>query len=129
MAGITRRDFLQKGGGASAALAFMVANGLKLNAAPLGMPIGSQTYPHRARIAAGDFAGLLKDMKAVGIETIELCSATGEYVSLADGKMTRKILDDNGMKCPSCHFRGIRNNLPAHIEWANQIGMTHMSMA
>src|SRR5262245_40197790 len=129
MAGVTRREFLYKGGGASAALAFMVANGIKLEASILGIPIGSQTYPHRQRIACGDFAGLLKDMKAVGIENVELCSATGEYAILADGKQTRKILDDNGMKCLSCHFRGIRTNLPAHIQWAHDIGMTHMSMA
>ena len=129
MPGVSRREFLHYAGGASAALAFMAANGITLGANPLGLPIGSQTYPHRARIQAGDFAGLLKDMKAVGISDIELCSATGEYVSLADGKMTRKILDDNGMKCSSCHFRGLKANQPAHIEWAHQIGMTHMSVA
>ena len=43
MAGVSRREFLYKRGGASAALAFMVANGIKLNANPLGLPIGSQT--------------------------------------------------------------------------------------
>ena len=53
MAGISRRSFLEAGG-VSAALAFMAANGVKLKANPLGLPIGSQTYPHRARIAAGE---------------------------------------------------------------------------
>src|SRR5271166_4799262 len=45
-----------------------------LHAAPLGLPIGSQTYPHRQRIKDGDFAGLCKDMAALGVESIELCS-------------------------------------------------------
>ena len=51
MAGVSRRDFLQHVGGASAALTFMIANGITLDASPLGLPIGSQMWPHRARIA------------------------------------------------------------------------------
>ena len=77
MAGVTRREFLNTAGGASAALAFMVANGIKLNANPLGLPIGSQTWPHRASIGTDGFAGLaavLKDLKSIGVETVELCS-------------------------------------------------------
>jgi len=52
MAEVSRRDFLHHAGSASAALAFMVANGITLKANPLGLPIGSQTWPHRARIGA-----------------------------------------------------------------------------
>jgi sugar phosphate isomerase/epimerase len=72
---------------------------------------------------------VLKDMKAVGIETIELVSPSGEFASLTDGKQVRKVLDDSGMKSPSAHFRGVRTNLPTLIQWAHDIGMTHMSMA
>lgn len=106
MAWICDHDlFLQQAGGASAALAFMATNGIKLNANPLGLPIGSQTYPHLARIQSGDFAGLLKDMKAIGIISIELCPpGYKQFTSLADGKTTRKILDDNGIKAVSAHF-------------------------
>jgi sugar phosphate isomerase/epimerase len=134
MAGISRREFLHTAGGASAALAFMVANGLKVQANPLGLPIGSQTYPHRARIGTDGYKGLeslLKDMKGIGIEIVELISPSGEFKALTDGKMVRKILDDAGMKSPSAHFRGVRTagNLPTLIEWGNAIGMTHMSMA
>src|SRR5262245_8386445 len=101
MNGMTRREFLATTGGASAALAFMAANGIKLAANPLGLPIGSQTYPHAARIQSGDFAGLLKDMTAIGIESVELCSpGYAQFKGLADAKQTRKILDDNGVKCP-----------------------------
>ncbi len=132
MSGVSRRDFLQRAGGASAALTFMVANGIKLDANPLGLPIGSQAWPHRARIGTNGYAGLaslLKDMKAVGIDTIELVSPSGEFASLTDGKQVRKALDDSGMKSPSAHFRGVRTNLPTLIQWAHDIGMTHMSMA
>ena len=132
MAGVSRRDFLQRAGGASAALAFMVANGITLDASPLGLPIGAQAWPHRARIGANSYAGLaslLKDMKAIGLDVIELVSPSGDFASLTDGKQVRKALDDNGMKCPSAHFRGVKTNLPTLVTWAHDIGMTHMSMA
>ena len=63
MSEITRREFFQKTGTGAAVAGFLAAGGLKLHANPLGLPIGSQTYPHRQRIVDNDFAGLLKDMK------------------------------------------------------------------
>ena len=132
MTGLTRREFLQKSGAGGVVAGFLAANGVRLHANPLGLPIGSQTYPHRARIQSGDLAGLLKDMKAIGIEVIELCNPTyREYAVLADGKQTRKILDDAGMKCISAHFQmnALRTDQPKQIEWAHDIGMTQMSTA
>jgi sugar phosphate isomerase/epimerase len=131
---MSRREFLNTAGGASAALAFMAANGVTLSAGPLGLPIGSQMWPHRARIGTDGYAGLaavLKDMKSIGIEIVEMISPSGEFKALTDGKQVRKILDDHGIKSPSAHFRGVRTpgNLPTLIEWGNAIGMTHMNMA
>jgi sugar phosphate isomerase/epimerase len=71
-------------------------------------------------------------MKAIGIEVIELCNPTyREYAVLADGKQTRKILDDAGMKCISAHFQmnALRSDQVKQIEWAHDIGMTQMSTA
>src|SRR5947199_9258134 len=99
---------------------------------PLGLPIGSQTYPHRQRIKSGDFAGLCKDLAGIGIGSIELCSkGYGEFASLADAKQTRKIIDDHGLKCPSAHFsvREFRTKLPDSIASAHEIGMTQMGTA
>lgn len=132
MSGVSRRQFLHAAGSASAALAFMAAHRITLQANPLGLPIGSQMWPHRARIGESGYAGLaavLGDMKAIGIETVELISPSGEFKALTDGKEVRKILDGHGIKSPSAHFRGVKTNLPALIDWAHQIGMTHMSMA
>ena len=56
---LTRREFVA--GVAAAALA------ARVKANPLGLPIGSQTYPHRQMISDGDFAGLLKDMPKLGL--------------------------------------------------------------
>ena len=129
---LTRREFFQKTAAGGAVAGFLAAGGVRIHANPLGLPIGSQTYPHRARIQSGDLAGLLKDMKAIGIEVIELCNPTyADYKVLADGKQTRKILDDAGMKCISAHFQmnALRTDQPKQIEWAHDIGMTQMSTA
>jgi hypothetical protein len=62
-------------GAAVAGLA--LARGATLRADPLGIPIGSQTYPVRARIAQGEFVAVLKGMYDAGIRQIELCSPAG----------------------------------------------------
>src|SRR5881275_2491138 len=125
MDAFSRRQFLQKGA------AVTVAAGI-LPASSLGLPIGSQTYPHRQRIKDGDLAGLCKDMAALGIGIIELCSpGYGEFSSLKDGKQTRKIIEDHGLKCPSAHFElsELRNKQQEAIAWAHDIGMTQMGTA
>jgi sugar phosphate isomerase/epimerase len=104
----------------------------ELKASPLGMPIGSQVYPHRQRIKDGDFAGLLKDMKALGIGNIELDSpGYPDSASLANGKQTRRIIDDHGLKCPSIHFtmNELRTKQEEVIAWTKDIGATQVSTA
>jgi sugar phosphate isomerase/epimerase len=103
-----------------------------LRANPLGLPIGSQTYPHRQRVKDGDFAGLCADMAALGIGNLELCSpAYTEFAGLADAKQTRRIIEDHGLKCPSGHFEleELRNRQQQAIAWAYDIGMTQMGTA
>jgi sugar phosphate isomerase/epimerase len=125
MHALSRRRFVQ-----NVAVGAMTA-GL-LPASALGLPIGSQTYPHRQRIKDGDFAGLCNDMAALGVGILELCSpGYGEFSSLAKGKETRKIIEDHGLKCPSAHFElsELRNKQQEAIAWAHDIGMTQMGTA
>ncbi len=133
MTAVSRREFFRRTGADLVTMGLLAAGLDKaLRANPLGLPIGSQTYPHRARIQQGDFAGLLKDMKAIGIEVVELCSpGYKEFASLADGKATRKALDDHGMKCTSAHFTlaSLRTDLRSQIQWATDIGMTQIAVA
>ena len=133
MNAISRREFLEKTAAGAAAAGFVAAGVVRLSANPLGLPIGSQTYPHRQMIVDGDFAGLLKTLKDIGVERIELCSAIGykEFASLADGKQTAKIIADHGLKCESAHFsmRELRENQEKSIAWAKDIGMTQMMTA
>jgi sugar phosphate isomerase/epimerase len=84
-------------------------------------------------IRDGDFADLLKTLKDLGVESIELCSAFGyaEFSSLADPKQVKKTLDDHGLKCESAHFsmREMRESQQKSIDWAREIGMTQMCVA
>jgi sugar phosphate isomerase/epimerase len=122
---VSRREFLI----GSAAL----IGGAMLEASPLGLPIGSQTYPHRQMIRDGDFAGLLKTLKGIGVDAIELCSPLGyaEFAPLADGKLVRKTIADAGMTCVSGHFslRELRENQGKSIDWAHDAGITQMFVA
>ena len=47
MTAISRREFLKKAATGTAVAGFMATSVAELHANPLGLPIGSQTYPHR----------------------------------------------------------------------------------
>jgi sugar phosphate isomerase/epimerase len=128
---ISRRQFLERTA-AGAAAAGVVLAGRPAFANPLGLPIGSQTYPHRQMIADGKFVDLLKQLKSIGVDQIELCGALPggtfyqEFKSLmADGKATRKMIEDNGLKAISCHFMftELRDNLRTAINWSKDLGL------
>lgn len=125
MPGMSRREFV------AGVLAVSVAARMKAN--PLGLPIGSQTYPHRQLIAAGDFAGLLSTLKDIGVESIELCSPLGykEFAPLADGKLTKKTLAEHGLTCESAHFslRELREDQQKSLDWARDVGITQIIVA
>ena len=125
---ISRRRFVSEAGAAGC----LLASGGSLLADPLGLPIGSQTYPHRQRIKDGDFAGLCADMAGLGVKNLELCSpGYREFASLSDAKQTRKVAEDHGLQCPSSHFtmNELRNKQQEMIAWAKEIGMTQMGTA
>jgi sugar phosphate isomerase/epimerase len=128
----SRRKFLQRSAAGAVTAGLLPGTARRLCANPLGLPIGSQTYPHRQRIKDGDFAGLCRDMAELGIGMVELCSpGYSEFAVLADGKQTRRILEDRGLKCPSAHFelQELRTKQSQAIAWAHDIGMTQMGTA
>src|SRR5690242_19061384 len=138
MSSISRRAFFQQTAAGAAALGVLASRVTTLKANPLGLPIGSQTFPFRSRIQAGDLAGLLKDMKAIGIEMVEFCDPIGyvganSFAAIADGKATRKILDDAGIRAVSCHvdmpvYRSA-TNFPKTIAWAHELGLECLGTA
>src|SRR4029453_2212872 len=132
MSGVSRREFLERAGMSTAVAGFAAMSGVTLRADPLGIPIGSQTYPERQMVADGKFPELLKNMYSAGIRQIELCSpGYAQFKSLADGKQTKKIIEDNGLKCISSHFsyNEFKNDLGKAIEWAQAVGMTQIGTA
>ena len=133
MTEISRREFLKQSAATSAAAAFVPLAARELEPNPLGLPIGSQTWPHRAMIKDGDFAGLLKVLAGIGVQTIELCSPFDydEFTSLTDGRQVRTIIADHGLTCESAHFgmRELRQQQARSIAWARDVGITRMVSA
>lgn len=133
MASISRREFFRQAGiDAGAAGLLVVGLGSRVAAKPLGLPIGSQTYPHRALIKEGNFPGLLKTLADLGVERVELCSpGYAEFASLSDGAQTKKIIEDHGLRCESAHFsmRELRESQDRSIAWAKDVGITQMITA
>ena len=105
----------------------------EMNANPLGMPIGCQTYPVRAMIGQ-DFAGTIKQLANAGFRRIELCSPVGyarsgfSAIANYNGDELRRVFSDLDVKCESSHFsiRELRENLPDRIAWAKDVGLTQM---
>jgi sugar phosphate isomerase/epimerase len=133
MAAMSRRQFLRKTGANAAVAGVLAARAAALEANPLGLPIGSQTYPHRAMIKDGNFAGLARTLADIGVRTVELCSPLGyaDFASLPDAKQIKSILADHGLTCESAHFsmRELREKQSESIAWARGIGITQMVSA
>jgi len=96
-------------------------------------PIGFQTFPIRDMVAK-DFAGAMKTMAGLGYQYTEMCYPKGYagagFAPLVDVKAAdlRKMIEDAGMKCPSCHFGmgNLKNNFGECIDFAHGLGLTQM---
>jgi len=127
----TRRGLLRQAmTGASGAF---LAGSVRLNADPLGLPIGCQTYPVRKMIGH-DVTGTLKQLSSAGFRAVELCSPVG-YADSGFGSLDkykpselRKILEDANLTCQSSHFSldELRKDQPGRIAWAKGMGLTQM---
>jgi len=130
---ISRRAFFKKTAMDAAVAGFLSARVAELRANPLGLPIGSQTYPHRQMIKDGNFAGLLKTLADIGVQSIELCSPFGyaDFASLSDAKQVKSIVADHGLKCESAHFsmKELREKQAESMAWAKEVGITQMITA
>jgi sugar phosphate isomerase/epimerase len=96
-------------------------------------PIGFQTFPIRELIVK-DFPGTLKMMAGLGYKLVEMCSPPG-YISSGfeplvsmKGADMKKIINDAGLTCPSCHFTftEMTDKLDDRIEFAHQLGLSAM---
>ena len=136
MSKVSRRDFLKVTGAGAAAAGFLAGGALELDADPLGLPIGCQTWPVRQMIAK-DFPGTIKTLAAAGFKSIELCSPYGYAksgfgdVGKYSGAQLRRILGDSGITCVSSHFGldELRHDQERSIAWAKDVGLTQMLVA
>lgn len=130
---MSRREFLRTSTKDAMVVGFLAAGASDLGANPLGLPIGSQTYPHRQMIKDGNFAGLAETLAEMGVQTVEMCSPFGyaDFASLADGRQVRRVLADHGLACESGHFsmKELRQKPSACIAWAKDVGITQMITA
>lgn len=130
---VSRRQFLENTARGAGAASLIIAGAREMDANPLGLPIGCQTYPVRNLIAQ-DFPGTLKQLAGAGFERIELCSPVGyakagfSSVAQYKGPELRRLLGDMGLKCISSHFsmKELRDDLPGRIAWAKDVGLTQM---
>jgi sugar phosphate isomerase/epimerase len=132
MSAISRREFFRKAAVDGAVAGFVAAGAVKLHANPLGLPIGSQVYPHRALLK--DFPACVKTMADMGVTRLELCSPLGygaDFATLTNANEVKKIMGDHGVKCESSHFtlRELRQKPLDSIAWAKEIGITQMIVA
>src|SRR5438067_11667585 len=106
MSEMSRRDFVKS----TAVAGIVLATGLDLQANPLGLPIGCQTWPGRDMIAK-DFPGTIKTLAQAGFQTVELCSPAGYadsgFAGLAKQRASelKKTLNDAGVTASSPHVR------------------------
>ncbi len=132
MGEISRREFFKIAATDAAVAGFLAAGVIELHADPLGLPIGSQTYPHRAMLKQ-DFPGLMKILADLGIKRIELCSPFGyaDFAGLAKAAEVKKVLADHGLVCESAHFsmKELRQTQEASIAWAKEVGIKQMVTA
>ena len=114
---IARREFLKRAGGAAVTMAAAATLPLQTWADPLGLPIGIQLYTVGADIQK-DAPAAIKQIADIGYKEVE----TAGFGSLKTASAFRKVLDDNGLKCPSAHLQFDLANLQKAFDDANALG-------
>ena len=133
---ISRREFCKSAAAQAAVAGLMCGGVMELDANPLGLPIGCQTWPVRDMISR-DFLDTLKTLAAAGFQAIEMCSPA-RYSDSGFGGLTKykgselkRIINDAGLTCISSHFGldELRKEQDAAIAWAKDLGLAQMLVA
>jgi len=122
-----RRKFI--GTAAAGSAAVLLAPGLlRADPLPRTFSIGFQTYPIRNMLTE-NFPGTLKTMADMGYQYVEMCYPKG-YQNAGFGPLMRikpadikKIIEDAGMTCPSCHIgmNDLKKNYEECMRFANEM--------
>lgn len=96
---LSRRNFIEQGSAASAAVALTATLPGLLHADPLGRAPGIQLYTVASSLAE-DVPGTLKGLSKIGYKYVE----TAGFAKLSANEFGKAIADA-GLKCPSAHLR------------------------
>jgi sugar phosphate isomerase/epimerase len=108
----------------------------KLDANPLGMPLGYQPWTLRESLGK-DFEGTLRKIAAGGFQMIEMVSPPG-YADWGYGPLVkmkasemRRMIHAVGLGCESCMyaFQELKDNLDDRIAYAKELGVKAMIVA
>jgi sugar phosphate isomerase/epimerase len=133
---LSRREFLGKSaiGLGSAVLASQIPLDLNAGTSPAAkMPIGFQIWTIKDALLQ-DFAGTMNKMGKFGFQSVEMCSPPGygfKPLMNFTAKEMKKIINDAGLKCPSCHYgmKEFRESLDERIAFALELGQTQMILS
>lgn len=113
----SRRKFLTRGAGLAFTLTAPGALSRFAWADPIGLPIGIQLYTVGADMRK-DAKSTIRQIAAIGYKEVE----TAGFGSLSTASELRKVLDDNGLRCPSAHLQFDMKNLNKTFDEANALG-------
>jgi sugar phosphate isomerase/epimerase len=134
---MNRRKFIGQSALGVGAMLALSQLPIKLNAKGITKykhPFGFQSFAIKDLLVK-DFAGTMKMMADMGYELVEMCYPPG-YAQYGFGPLVgmkaadmRRMIDDSGLHCPSCHFliddlRG--DALYNSIEFAHNLGLKQM---
>jgi sugar phosphate isomerase/epimerase len=133
---ISRRKFFSESARGVAVAGYLAAAAAKLNANPLGMPIGFQSWSVQQQIQK-DFDGTMKQMAGFGFQSMELCSPpsyrmSGFGVLLGmKGAELRQRINDSGLICESCHYQWdeLKTSLDERVAFAKDLGLKQMILS
>lgn len=115
MSSISRRQFLAAGGCSFGAAALQFTR--YAAADPLNLPMGIQLYSVNDGINT-DAPATLATIARIGYKEVEPAG----FGTLKTASTFRKVLEDNGLRCPSAHLMFDLKNLQKSFDDANALG-------
>ncbi len=122
MNAFSRRQFLSRTATAAVGVAAAAALPFQAWANPLGLPLGIQLYVVGADMQK-DAPGTVRQIAQIGYKEVE----TAGFGSLKTATELRKVLDDNGLKCPSAHLNFKMDDLNAAFDDGHALGVTYVT--
>ncbi len=117
---LSRRDFLTRAASAASVSAAALLCPRRAFANPLGLPLGIQLYMISDAMRS-DAAAAIRQVAAIGYKEAEPAG----FGSLKTASALKRVLDENGLKCPSAHVVYSMNALQKAFDDANALGCTY----